>query len=180
MLLARVPQGRVEFGQVTHRGVQLPTQLADIVDPQRAQRDAGNGDLLPGQPLKTLVREVGVGDGGKNIARLRTGEHKVAALIGDVGDGHVLAVFDMLDQPVKIANLGGGTGQQIVPVVGQTRDRAFAFDPAVVVEEMAKADAARPLGHLVGDDAVQERFGILAGHVRTWRSRRGRRSPPRW
>ena len=157
-------QGGIDRGHAVHRAMQFPAQFTDIVDAQRPDGDACDGDVLRRQPAEALVRQVRIGDLGQDVAAFRAGEDKVAPGVGHVFDRHGFTRFDMLGQPIHIADFRRGGGQDVIAVLRQPGHGRFAFDHTVGVQHMGQRDAADLLRHAVGEDAVQHGGCVRAGN----------------
>ena len=138
--------------------MQLPTQFADVVDPQRTDGSSCNGNFLAAQPAEGLVVQGRIRQPGKDVSRARTGQHQYAPFVGDVGNPHLFAGAHALDQVVQVTQFGAGRGQYIEMVIGKMRDRHLAADSAAFGQHVREGDAA-VFRYPVGADTIQERTG---------------------
>ena len=74
----------IDRGHEFERQVQFPAQFADVVDPDRQARREADGDRASHEPGEGRVRELGLGDLGEQLARLRAGDDQGAVTTGDV------------------------------------------------------------------------------------------------
>ena len=163
-ILARFHHGVVERRHAIHRMVQLPTELARIGHPERAQRHPRDLDLAGRQPGERAAAEIGVGQAREQVARAGAGDQQNAVIVGHVGDFDVLVRAPVLRQPVEVVDPGDGGGQEIEPVGAQPRGGELALDAAEPRERVGERDPALAR-HAVGEDAIEERSRVGAGHV---------------
>ena len=161
--MAGLPKRIVQSLQILHQRVQLPAEFADIVDPQRPHRAAGQLDFLAAQPTEGVAVQRGVRQLAENLPGAGAGQHQNAALIGDIGDAHLLAGPDALPEMVQVAQLCAGRRQDVVQAAGKMGDGQFAADAPAFRQDVRQNDAAL-LRHPIGAKPVQEGCGIGPAH----------------
>src|SRR4029078_6525154 len=69
--------------------VQLVAELPEVGDASAGHRDAGHLDLAAAAERPGVGREVGIGEGGEDVARQRPLQVELAEVAGDVLDPYV-------------------------------------------------------------------------------------------
>ena len=164
VFLPGFPEGVVDLGHLVQGHVQLPAELADVGDAERAHRRAGHVDLPGLEPGEGLVVERRLGHLAQDVARRRAREHQAAVVRRLVGDRHILAV-PVLFQPVHDPEFVEGGEHQVEAVVRQARAGHLGLDRALAVQEVAEHDPADLARRPVGDHAVEEGLRVRAAHV---------------
>ena len=73
--------------------MELPAQLAHIVNPQRPQPHTCDLNFFSCKPGEVLVGQVGRGELGEQRAAARPGQDQYAPIVGAVFDGYPVAVL---------------------------------------------------------------------------------------
>ena len=140
--------------------MQLPAQLADVGDAERADLGAGDAQRLPGAEGEGVVRQSGVADRAEYIARAGPHQREHAKIAGDVAQPGVHAVRDIALDPREVVGREAGAGDDVVGVVRDPGHGEVAFDAAAGVAHLGVDQAARRPGHVVGADPGERSRGV--------------------
>ena len=140
--------------------VDLPAEFAHVVDPQSATRDAGDFDLLRGEPAERFVAQVCFAQLAEQVARPRPNDDQVAPGVRHVLELDPLPFEHALAQGVVVLHLPGGSREDVEALARQPRDRGLALDASGLVQQMGELDPAVSLRHSVGEHAIQKLLGV--------------------
>ncbi len=146
--------GVPHVGGELRRDVELPAQLADVGDPQRAYERGAELDLLGRAEGERVVAEVRRGELGEEVAAARSHDGDRGETRRDVG-GPGAGVADRGAKPSEVAPAGGGPGDDEVLVLSGSGHREIGLDAAVVVAPLRVDDPADLDVDVVGRDVVQ-------------------------
>ena len=148
---------------VLHRQVQLPSQLADVGDPQRAHGAAGDADHLLRAERERRVRQFSPGHLLQQCPGVRAHhrEHRVGR--GDVDQLGVGTRRDVARDPVEVVRREARAGGDVELVARDAAHREIALDAAALVEHLGVRERAHRLVDVVGADPAQcrQRAGTL-------------------
>ena len=103
--------------------VQFPTQLADGHDARRANASVPDGDFAGCHEGESFVRQVGVCESRKQLARTRPHDPQHAVCGGHVGNDQTHVLRNMLPNPGKCSGRRAHAGDDHVVVFSASRDR---------------------------------------------------------
>ena len=106
--------------------------------------------------------QIRVGKRLEHITAARAGDGHDATLIGDVGDGDILAVEDVVIEPVLVVGGRHDRRVQVIAALTESGDRHLALDTAEFGEHVHEAQATVRSRDLVGADPVEQRCSIGA------------------
>src|SRR5262245_49569477 len=158
---------RVEdCGHPVHRDMQLPAELTDIGYAERTNPgDSGDRNLATREPRESSIAEVRGGARRKHLARPRTRKDEDAVSIRHVADNDALPRGNAPAQLVHVVELRGCRGEDVEAILRKARDGEFAFNDAVLIEEVSEYDSPVPRRHPVGADALQKGKGVRPRHL---------------
>ncbi len=136
--------------------MQLPTQFAHVAHSQSDHRHARQGDFPTGEPSECIVGEVGIGEAGEDLSALWPGDGQNASVLGDVGDGDVFTLSDVMNQPITVVELRGDAGVEIVAILGKFGDGHLRLDSPETGEEVGESHSPWFHRHLVGSHSFEE------------------------
>src|ERR1051325_10545491 len=116
------------------RDVQLPSQLADIGDAQRANRRSVDGDFAHVAEREGGIRDIGVGDTRQYLSRLRAHEREHRVVRRYIGQRSSETLADVVADPGEVVRRKTGAGDDVVAILGEACDGEVAFDAALAVQ----------------------------------------------
>ena len=131
--------------------MQLPAQLAHIVDPHGLERHPRQRHLPGVEEGEGGVGEIGVAQALQQVPGPGAGDHEDAEGVGQIIEADSAVFRHEFMQVVMIQPLPGGGGHQIKGVFPLAADRVLRMHPAAPVEGVAQAHLA-----VLGRQAIGE------------------------
>ena len=156
MLLAGRPDRVPETCAKLRRAVQLPAELADVRDPDREARNCTDRELLRPHVAKGAARQVGRRQGLQQRTGVRPPDPETGERGRHVGDVHRAVARRVLTDPGEVVLAERGSGDDPEAILGESRHREVAFDPAFRVEHLRVRDGADLAGDPVGAQRLEE------------------------
>src|SRR5262245_57693429 len=165
-MVTRLHEGVIDCGHPVHRNMQLPAKLADIVYAESTDPgDPSDRNLAAREPREGGIAEVRAGARRKHLARSRPRKEEDAVSIRHVADSDALTRGNAPAQLVHVVELRGCRGEYVEAILPKARDGEFAFNDAILIEEMSEYDVAVPRRYLVGADALQKGESVRPRHL---------------
>ena len=147
------------------RVVQLPPQLSDEVEAERARMGRADVDGASAQPPKVRIGKRRIGKPLEELARLRTGNHKHAVAGGRGLEADTSVGGKQLAQRIEVVALEGSRRHQVEAVGRFAVYRELRANPAVGGEQVAEPDPADAGGNAIREQAVEPRFRPRPRHL---------------
>ena len=164
-VLAGFPDQLVDAQQVLERDMQLPAELADIVDPGCNRLGVADIDRADRKPGERLIVEAGRREARQHVARTGPDDDQGTVPRRQVLKPHVTACRrQILLQPVLVVELAGRGTDQPVTLRAQVGQRHLGHDAAARRAQVIQRRAAR-LRHDTGHHVIEPRPRVPAGHL---------------
>ncbi len=151
---------------VLDRMMDLPTELADVIDAHQPDRCQADRAVPPGEPGEAGIGEVEpVDQRSEHGARFRPGDDEHADLVGHLLQLHRAVFRQTARQVIPIVGLRRAGTDQIERFRAVAHDGEFRAHAAALGAGMGELDAARLLRQPVGDQPVEPGIGAAPGRL---------------